>query len=190
MCSVSSLWGCWQFGCSSTAWHCREVKVLRLHLFPFTSSKGFASLLPTLHQGTRRWMKMLDGMRADCESCCSTWRKAQVTEMIFPISLSVTGVHLLPRWKISLIELPQSDSTIIVEMKLWNGRCSIKWLLKPWAFQIDCKVDKRPCDRCPASSWVTLTFTFFTSKLSACLRKLKQIGFQNQIISPLQDAYS
>lgn len=69
--------------------------------------------------------------------------------------------HLLPRWKISLIELPQSDRTIIVEMRLWNGRHSIKWHLKLWAFQIDCEVDKRPWDRCSASTWVILTFTYF-----------------------------
>lgn len=37
-----------------------------------------------------------------------------------------TGVHLFPTWKISLIELPQSDSTITAEMSLWSGSHSIK----------------------------------------------------------------
>lgn len=50
--------------------------------------------------------------------------------------------HLPPRWKIHLIK-PQSGSTIIVKLRLWNWRHSFKWHLKLWAFQMDCKVDKR-----------------------------------------------
>lgn len=64
-----------------------EVKLCRLHLF--LHLRGIFPLPPTLHQGTRRWMKMLDWMRTDCKSCCSTLRKASATEMIFLLSLSV-----------------------------------------------------------------------------------------------------
>lgn len=85
---VVSLWGCWQFGCSSAAWNCRWIKLCRLRL-SLHIILGASSLPPTLHQGTRRWMKMSDWIRTDCASCCSTLRKASVTGMIFPLSLSV-----------------------------------------------------------------------------------------------------
>ena len=119
---------------------------------------------PTIHRGTRRWMKMLDWMSPDCESLEGKPRRQKV---IFTFSPSVWMTHtcLSP----SLIGPLQSDSTIIAEMRLWSGRHTIEWHLKIWAFQIDYKVDKRPCDRWSASYWVTLTFPFFLQSPLNCV---------------------
>lgn len=117
-------------------------KTLQLPSFSLHLVRGFS---PPLRESTGRRMKMLYWMRTDCQSCCSTLKKASVTDMIFSLSLSLsedTEVHHPPRWKIYLTALSLSGSTIIVGMRLWNRRQSIKWHLKLWAFQMGCKVDK------------------------------------------------
>lgn len=105
------------------------------------------------------------------------------------ISLWLSWVHLLPRWKIYLIELPQSGSTIIVWMRLWNWRHSIKWHLRLWVFQMDCRGDKRPVtdDLLPVGHPDIYFFLLGSpAKLQLLiLKKLKtKVAFRNHMISP------
>lgn len=97
-------------------------------------------------KSSRRWMKVPHWMRTYCKSCCSFFSfKKSNSDRYFPY-FCLSGWRrnrLPPRWKIHLIKL-QSGSTITAKMRLWNWRHSIKWHLKLWAFQMGCKVDKRP----------------------------------------------
>lgn len=62
--------------------------IFRCHL-SLCISWGVYALPPAYHKFKGRWMKMLHWMRTDRKSCHSTSRIVAVTQMIFPLSLSV-----------------------------------------------------------------------------------------------------